>query len=220
MFYLSGLVLMTAGLAVISLRNPVHCALALVVAFIAAAINWLLLGAEFLAWVLVLVYVGAVMVLFLFVVMMLDINLVKLREGFWRFLPLGLLVAATLAVQMFLVFSGDFFSSGELAVPKSAVVPADYSSITELGKLIYTDYLLAFEIASVVLLVAIVAAIALTVRTRRESKAPDPASQILVKASEQLQMVSLELEQPPAPPETDSEVGVEPGAPASDTKER
>ncbi len=205
LFYLTGLILVMSGLAVISLRNPIHCALALVLAFLVAAVQWLLLGAEFLAWVLVLVYVGAVMVLFLFVVMMLDISLVKLREGFWRFLPLGLIVAGTLAVQMFLVFSGDYFQGAQEALPKSAVVPDDYSSIRELGKVIYTDYLLAFELAAILLLVAIVAAISLTVRSRKDTKQLDPAGQVIVKADDRMQVVALELEKPAAVPDENQE---------------
>ncbi len=211
LFYLVGLMLVAASTAVISLRNPVYCALALVVAFIAAAIQWLLLGAEFLAWVLILVYVGAVMVLFLFVVMMLDISLVRLREGFWRFLPLGLIVAVALAVQMYLIFSGDFFSGADHALPKSAVVADDYSNIHELGKVIYTDYLLAFEMAAVVLLVAIVAAVALTLRERKDSNKTDPAAQVRTKPTEQVRTVAIVLEPTPAAETEDSSANASAG---------
>lgn len=201
LFYLFGAVMLTAGVGVVTMRNPVYCALLLVVAFMAGAVLWLLLGAEFLAWVLILVYVGAVMVLFLFVVMMLDINFDRLREGFWRYMPLGLLVAFGLAVQIYLVVNSGLFGIEEFPQPQSAVVDKDYSHVKELGAVLYTDYLLAFEIAAIILLVAIVAAIVLTMRRRKDTKYLDPSTQVEVKASDRVSLVSIELEQPVVAPE-------------------
>src|SRR6202795_4400296 len=172
-FYAFGDVLVLAGLAVVTARNPVHGVLFLVVAFFTAAAIWMLLRAEFLAIVLVLVYVGAVMVLFLFVVMMLDINLDKLREGFWSYLPLGAAVGVLMVVEMVLVLGGKQF--GLLNLPGPATPVAGYSNTKELGRLLYTDYVYPFELAAVVLLVAIVAAIALTLRRRKQTKYQNPS---------------------------------------------
>ncbi len=200
MFYLFGAVLLAAGAGVVTMRNPVHCALLLVVAFLAAASLWLLLGAEFLAIVLVLVYVGAVMVLFLFVIMMLDINIDRLREGFWRYLPVGLLVAAALGAQMYLVANSGIFALDAQPEPQSYA--AGDSNISELGRIIYTDYLLAFQAAAVVLLVAIVAAIALTLRKRKATKALDPAVQVVAKPADRVQVLQIDPVRPaPAQPE-------------------
>jgi len=165
-FYLFAALLVFAALRVITARNPVHAVLFLVMAFISSAGIWLLLEAEFLAITLVLVYVGAVMVLFLFVVMMLDINLVRLREGFWRWLPFGAALAALMAFEMIWVLGSQETSKGMTAVKHAA----DYSNTKELGRLIYTDYVYPFEIAAVILLVAMVAAIALTLRRRKDAK--------------------------------------------------
>lgn len=200
LFYLFGMVMLSAGVGVITLRNPVHCALLLVVSFFAAAVLWLLLGAEFLAWVLVLVYVGAVMVLFLFVVMMLDLNLDRLREGFWRYLPVGLLVMLGLAVKIYLVINSGLFDLDQYPEPQSATVPDDYSHIKALGAVLYTDYLLAFEVAAVILLVAIVAAIALTMRRRTNTKYLNPGDQVAVKVADRVELVQLELEDSAPPP--------------------
>src|SRR3954463_15635401 len=156
-FYAFGAVLVLSGLAVITARNPVHGVLFLVLAFFTASAIWLLLRAEFLAIALVVVYVGAVMVLFLFVVMMLDINLERVREGFWKNLPLAAVVGIVMVVEMAFVIAGRYF--GFSAQPPAA--PADYSNTRALGRVLYTDYAFAFEIAAVVLLVAIIAAIAL-----------------------------------------------------------
>ena len=186
-FYMFGAVLLASALAVITARNPVHAALFLVLSFFTASAIWLLLRAEFLAITLVLVYVGAVMVLFLFVVMMLDINLERLREGFWQYLPLGALVGVLMAFEMGAVLYGRWFG---LAIP-SKVQAADYSNTKELGRLIYTDYVLAFEIAAVVLLVAIVAAISLTLRRRKDSKTQDPSKQVLARARDRVRLVSM-----------------------------
>ena len=196
LFYAFGASLLISGLGVTLLRNPVHCALLLVTAFISAAVIWLLLGAEFLAWVLILVYVGAVMVLFLFVVMMLDIKLERLKEGFWNYFPIGIGVVLLLGGQLLVVINTEIFKFNVAEKPKSAIVADDYSHAKALGEVLYTDYLLAFEIAAVVLLVAIVAAIALTMRRRLENKQVDPASQVLVKANERVSVVKVELEKP------------------------
>jgi NADH-quinone oxidoreductase subunit J len=186
-FYVFGAVLLASALAVITARNPVHAALFLVLSFFTASAIWLLLRAEFLAITLVLVYVGAVMVLFLFVVMMLDINLERLREGFWQYLPLGALVGILMAFEMGAVLYGRWF--GLVAPPR--VQPANYSNTKELGRLIYTDYVLAFEIAAVVLLVAIVAAIALTLRRRKDTKAQDPSKQVQARREDRVRLVSM-----------------------------
>ena len=194
-FYTLAAILLFASIRVITTRNPVVAALHLVLAFFTAAGIWLLLEAEFLAIALVLVYVGAVMVLFLFVVMMLDINLDKLREGFWDYLPMAGIIGLLMAVEMVMVLGGKFFISTKIA-PK----PADYSNTAELGRVLYSDYLLPFELASVVLLVAIVAAIVLTLRDRKESKSMNAADQVAVKKSDRLRIVSMASESAPAEP--------------------
>ena len=196
LFYVLGAVLIGSSLLVITVRNPVHAALFLVLAFVNAAGLWLLAYAEFLAITLVLVYVGAVMVLFLFVVMMLDINLERLREGFWKNLPLAGAVGALMVIEM----AGLFLRAATGTAPPGAP-PADYSNSKALGAVIYTDYVFPFELAAVVLLVAIVAAIALTLRHRKETKYQDPATQLSVRAKDRLKIVKL-------PPET--QVPVEP----------
>jgi len=189
-FYLFGAIAVAAALGVIVVRNPVHAALFLVLAFFSSAAIWLLLEAEFLAIALVLVYVGAVMVLFLFVVMMLDINVDRLREGFWSNLPLGLLVAAVLVVEMVLVLTGDFFRQW----PAPAPLPADASNTADIGRVLYTVYAYPFEIAALVLLVAMVAAVSLTLRKRKDVRHLDPAEQVKVKASERLRVISMPAE--------------------------
>lgn len=185
-FYVLAAILLVAAIRVITTRNPVHAALFLVLAFFTAAGIWLLLEAEFLAIALVLVYVGAVMVLFLFVVMMLDINIDKLREGFWEYLPMAGFIGVLMAVEMALVLGGKYFGESN-AIAK----PADYSNTAELGRVLYTDYLLPFELASVVLLVAIVAAITLTLRDRKDSKSMNPAQQVLAKKADRLRIVKM-----------------------------
>jgi NADH-quinone oxidoreductase subunit J len=194
-FYFFAAILVFAGLRVISARNPVHAALYLVLAFFTAAGLWMLLEAEFLAIVLVLVYVGAVMVLFLFVVMMLDINLDRLREGFWDYLPIAGFVSVLLMIEMALILGGRHFGNAVIATP--AAKPAGYSNTKELGRLLYTDYVLAFELAAVILLVAIVAAIALTLRRRKDSKYIDPAQQVKVKRNDRLRIVKMQAEKKP-----------------------
>jgi NADH-quinone oxidoreductase subunit J len=185
-FYTLAAILLFAALRVITTRNPVHAALHLVLAFFTASGIWLLLQAEFLAIALVLVYVGAVMVLFLFVVMMLDINIDKLREGFWDYLPMAGTIGVLMAVEMAMVLGGKYFGA-----TKAVVKPADYSNTAELGRVLYTDYLLPFELASVVLLVAIVAAIVLTLRDRKESKSMNAADQVNVRKQDRIRIVSM-----------------------------
>jgi NADH-quinone oxidoreductase subunit J len=189
-FYTLAAVLLFAGLRVITARNPIHAALFLVLAFFTAAGIWLLLEAEFLAIALVLVYVGAVMVLFLFVVMMLDINLDKLREGFWEALPVALPVGILMVIEMAMILGSKHFGVARIAAPTLHV--AGYSNTAELGRVLYTDYLLPFELASVVLLVAIVAAITLTLRDRKDSKFTSPDEQVKVKKADRLRIVKME----------------------------
>lgn len=187
LFYIFFLVLILAALRVITARNPVHAALYLVLSFFSAASIWLLLKAEFLAIALVLVYVGAVMVLFLFVIMMLDINLDKMREGFWGYMPLAVVVGVVIVLEMALVLAKTFL------VPESAAPPvaAGISNTRELGRLIFTEYVYGFEIAAAVLLVAIVAAVALTLRRRKDTKGQDPAKQIAVRRDDRVRIVRM-----------------------------
>jgi NADH-quinone oxidoreductase subunit J len=189
-FYFLAAILLFAAARVVTARNPVHSALYLVLAFFTAAALWITLEAEFLAITLVLVYVGAVMVLFLFVVMMLDINYDLLREGFWQNLPFALMVALLMAAEMALVVGGRDFWQGGGATPNTHA--AGYSNIKELGRLIYTEYVYPFEIASVILLVAIVAAIALTLRRRKDTKYQDAAKQIAVRRNDRLRIIPVQ----------------------------
>ncbi len=191
-FYFLSAILLFAALSVITVRNPVHSALFLVLAFFTSAGLWLLLEAEFLAITLVLVYVGAVMVLFLFVVMMLDINLDRLREGFWRGLYFGAPIAVVLVIEMALVLGGKYFGLAEM--PSPAMHAAGYSNTRELGRLIYTQYVYPFEVAGVILLVAIVAAIALTLRRRKDNKYQNPARQVAVRRQDRVRLVSMPAE--------------------------
>ncbi|QEL64583.1 NADH dehydrogenase subunit J [Oryzomicrobium terrae] len=190
-FYLFSTILVLAGLRVITARNPVHAALFLVLAFFTASGVWMLLQAEFLAISLVLVYVGAVMVLFLFVVMMLDVNLEKLKKGFWSYLPLGALVGLLMMAEMGVVLGGQYMGVMDAPLPQGV---AAVSNTKELGRVIYTDYVYPFEIAAVILLVAIVAAIALTHRGLKKTKYADPAKQVRVKASDRLRVLQMPAE--------------------------
>ncbi len=200
-FYTLAAILLFAGLRVITTRNPVHAALFLVLAFFTAAGIWLLLEAEFLGIALVLVYVGAVMVLFLFVVMMLDINVDKLREGFWECLPMAGFIGILMVIEMAMVLSGKYFDASD-----AATKPLGYSNTAELGRVIYTEYLLPFELASVVLLVAIVAAIVLTLRDRQDNKSMNPAEQVKVRKQDRVRIVRMAAEvELPATPENPSE---------------
>ena len=194
-FYLLAAVLIIASVMVITRRNPVHSALFLILAFVASSGIWLLAEAEFLAIVLVLVYVGAVMVLFLFVLMMLDIDVATLRAGFIKMLPLGILMFFAMAAELILVvgpFGPDNFDLDKFAAP--ARHAADYSNTQELGSVLYTVYMYPFEIAAVILLVAIIAAIGLTMRKRADTKYQDPAKQVVVKRDERVRIVSMDAE--------------------------
>ncbi len=192
LFYIFAAILVFAAARVITVRNPVHAALHLVLAFFTCAGLWLLLEAEFLAITLVLVYVGAVMVLFLFVVMMLDINLSPMREGFVKYLPAGVIVALVIFAEMASVVGAKYFGSDVVEIP--ARHPEGYSNVRELGGVLYTDYVYPFEIAAVILLVAIIAAIALTMRKRPETKYQDPSQQVTVKRDERVRLVSMQAE--------------------------
>lgn len=194
LFYLFAAILVFAALRVITARNPVHAVLFLVLAFFTSAALWLLLEAEFLAITLVLVYVGAVMVLFLFVVMMLDVNVTPLREGFIQYLPLGSAVAAVIVVEMGLALAAGSFRPEAFTPP--APHPAGYSNVKALGEQLYTVYVYPFEIAAVILLVAIVAAIALTLRRRPETRRQDPAEQIRVRREDRVRLVKMTPEHP------------------------
>ena len=196
-FYLFAGILLFAATMVITIRNPVKAALFLVLAFFSAACLWMMLEAEFLSITLVLVYVGAVMVLFLFVVMMLDINLVRLREGFGEYLPIGGIVAGLMVMEMAIILGAKRFGPAQFPLPNPN--PAGYSNTRELGRLLYTDYVWPFEIAAAILLVAIVAAISLTMRARRQSKYISPAEQIRVRRSDRVRLVSMASEKRPAP---------------------
>jgi NADH-quinone oxidoreductase subunit J len=193
LFYSFSLVLIGAAVGVITARNPVHCALYLVLAFFNSAVIWLLLEAEFLAIVLMLVYVGAVMVLFLFVVMMLDVNVAKMREGFTRYAPLGILVAALVVVEIGSVVWVKNLG-GAASEAAASVAVEGYSNTRALGELLYTKYLYPFELAAVLLLVAIVAAIALTMRHRTGLKAQDVAGQVSVRAKDRVRIVKMPTE--------------------------
>jgi len=194
-FYTFSLVLVAAGIAVITSRNPVYSVLFLVLAFFSAAAIWILLEAEFLAIILVVVYVGAVMVLFLFVVMMLDVNLAPLKEGFIRYLPVAVLVAVAMAAEMLMVlWARGRFGVEMFPIPQPN--PPDYSNTKELGELLYTNYLLPFEVAGVVLLVAIIAAVALTLRTRPGIRTQDVGQQVRTRRDESVRLVKMKPEKP------------------------
>jgi NADH-quinone oxidoreductase subunit J len=190
LFYIFSVVLVGAAVGVITSKNPVHSALYLVLAFFQSAALWLLLEAEFLAIVLILVYVGAVMVLFLFVVMMLDINVEEMREGFTRYVWLGAAVALGVIAEIWYVLAARSEGLGFSNVP--APLPADYSSATELGAVLYTEHLYAFEIAAMILLVAIVAAITLTMRKRPGLKVQDISAQVAVRREDRVRLEKVE----------------------------
>ena len=194
LFYVFGTILVLAALGVIVSRNPVYSALSLVLCFVTSAAIWLLIEAEFLAVVLVLVYVGAVMVLFLFVVMMLDINLDELRRGFTRFAWLGWIVAAGVIFEIVGVVWARGGLGGIDVTKGPADTAADYSNTLELGQMLYTKYVYPFELAAVLLLVAIVAAISLTLRSRAGHKVQDISKQVAVRASDRIRVVKMEAE--------------------------
>jgi NADH-quinone oxidoreductase subunit J len=192
LFYVFSAVLLFAAFRVITARNPVHAALFLVLAFFQAAMVWMLLKAEFLSITLVLVYVGAVMVLFLFVVMMMDINVDSIRQGFWKHFPLAAVVGVLIALEMAAVLMGGFRGAEE---PRSVVIvgqaTVEISNSRELGKLLYTQYLYPLEIAAAILLVAMIAAIALTLRQRKDSKYVSPSDQVRVKSKDRMIVVKM-----------------------------
>jgi len=190
-FYFLSAILVYAALRVITARNPVHAALHLVLSFFSAGGIWALLQAEFLAISIVLVYVGAVMVLFLFVVMMLDINMDRIREGFWNYLPLGAMVGLLMVLEMGAIIGTQYVGASEAQVPQT---PAGVSNVKELGRLLFTEYVYPFELASVILLVALVAAIVLTHRGVKKSKYTDPAKQVFVKAADRIRVLQMPAE--------------------------
>jgi len=198
LFYLFSAVLLLASFRVITARNPVHSALFLVLAFFQAAMIWMLLKAEFLSITLVLVYVGAVMVLFLFVVMMMDINIENLREGFWKHFPFAALVGVLIALEMTAVLMGGFRVSAE-----PVAVAGQAPNTQELGRVMFTQYIYPLEVAAAILLVAMIAAIALTLRARKDSKYVSPGDQVRVKARDRMNVVKMNATQKaPTPAET------------------
>ena len=200
-FYLFALVMLFAAFRVVTARNPVHAVLYLMLTFSQAAGIWLLLKAEFLAIVLVLVYLGAVMVLFLFVVMMLDIHIDTLRQGFWRHFPLALAMGALISLEMAVVLFGGFRAGDAPVVPETMTNAAgqvvQYSNSQELGSILYTQYLYPIEIAAVILLVAMITAIGLTLRERKDTKKIDPSDQVRVRARDRMEVVKLAATQAP-----------------------
>ncbi len=191
-FYAFSALMVVSALGVVSAKNPVHSALFLVLTFFATSAIWLLLEAEFLAITLVLVYVGAVMVLFLFVVMMLDINIASMRAGVMRYAPFGVAIAILLIVQMIIVVGPEQFGLDVFALPEPKA--ADYSNTKMLGRVLYTDYVYAFELASVILLVAIIAAITLTMRRRPNTRHQNPGQQMRVLKEDRLRIVKMKTE--------------------------
>ena len=205
LFYVLSAILVGSGLTVITARNPVVAAMFLVLSFFTAAAVWLLAQAEFLALVLILVYVGAVMVLFLFVVMMLDINFDRLRQGFWSYLPLGSLIALLMVAEMSIVLGGQYFQVFDTPLPPEL---ANSSNTKDLGLLLYTDYMYPDQIAAAILLVAIIAAVVLTFRGRKDSKKQNISDQVAVKASDRLRVVKMDAVKPqPAPTASAPEAG-------------
>jgi len=201
LFYVFSVVLLFAAFRVITARNPVHAALYLVLTFFQAAMIWMLLKAEFLSITLVLVYVGAVMVLFLFVVMMMDVNVENLRIGFWKHFPLAAIVGVVIALEMAAVLMGGF-----RVVEDPNVVVVETDNAKELGKLLFTQYLVQLEVAAAILLVAMIAAIALTLRARKDSKYVSPADQVRVRSADRMTVVKMDATQAAvAPVKEDSE---------------
>jgi NADH-quinone oxidoreductase subunit J len=189
-FFLFSAVTLFSAVAVVTVRNPIYSALFLILAFFSSAATWVLLEAEFLGVVLVLVYVGAVMVLFLFVIMMLDVQIDTLREGFIRYLPVGLMVAIAMAVELILVMKSGVFSRD---IPEPA--PLSVSNTESLGEVLYTEYVFPFEIAAVILVVAIIAAIVLTHRRRTGVKKQDPSKQVRVRREDRVRLVKMKAEE-------------------------
>ncbi|OQW89916.1 MAG: NADH:ubiquinone oxidoreductase subunit J [Rhodoferax ferrireducens] len=200
LFYLFSTILLASAFRVITTRNPVHAVLYLVLTFFQASMIWMMLKAEFLSLTLILVYVGAVMVLFLFVVMMLDVNVEAMRVGFWKNFPLAAVLGALIIVEMSAVLMGGFHVSEQpdalAAVAKGA---GELSNSKALGKLLYTEYIYPLEVATAILLVGMIAAIALTLRQRKDSKAIDSAAQVRVRAKDRMTVVKLAATQPALP---------------------
>jgi NADH-quinone oxidoreductase subunit J len=192
-FYVFALVLVLSALKVITAKNPVHSALFLVLSFFTAAAIWMLLKAEFLAILLVLVYVGAVMVLFLFVVMMIDVDIEHLRRDFWTYVPMASIVGALIIAEMAIVLVRNFIGTTTPVVASGSQEPG-YSNSAALGKLIYTDYIYAFEVAGIILLVAIIAAVALTLRRRKDVKAQDVSAQLRTRRDDRVRLVPMQSE--------------------------
>jgi NADH-quinone oxidoreductase subunit J len=210
-FYLFAAVTVFSALRVVTARNPVHSALFLVLTFFSAAAIWLLLKAEFLAITLVLVYIGAVMVLFLFVVMMLDVNVDQMRQGFWRNLPVAAFVGVVIVLELIAVLWHQF---GTIQASFAPRLPPDYSNTKALGQLIYTEYVYAFEIAAVILLVAIVAAIALTLRRREGVRQQNPSEQVRVRPEDRVRLVKMPPATPAAEPTSTPTQTAQPGRPS------
>ena len=205
LFYVFSTIMLLAAFRVITARNPIHAVLFLVLTFFQAAMIWMLLKAEFLAITLVLVYVGAVMVLFLFVVMMMDINMEDLRRGFWKHFPFAAIVGVVIALEMSAVLMGGFRVVDD---PASVVNVAPASNTKELGKVLYTQYIYPLEVAAAILLVAMIAAIALTLRARKDSKFVSPSDQVRVRSRDRLKVVKLAATKPAAsaPPVSTTQV--------------
>ncbi len=195
-FWFFSVVAGLSALSVISVRNPVYAVLCLILTFFSIACVWLLVGAEFLGVTLVLVYVGAVMVLFLFVVMMLDVDTASLREGWVRYLPVGLVVAVVMLVQMLTLIGIKARTATPFPVDNAAAVAANESNITWLARSLFTEYLLPFEFAAVILTVAVVAAVMLTLRRRTGVKTQNPTEQTMVKAGDRLRIIKMAAEKP------------------------
>lgn len=199
-FYIFAAMLVFSALRVITAKNPVHAAMFLVLSFFTAAGLWLLIYAEFLALALIMVYVGAVMVLFLFVVMMINLNMDGLRQGFWKHFPLAALIGVVIALEMSYVLMGGFREPPKGLTASQAAAGLSTNNTMELGKLLYTQYIYPLEIAAVILLVAIISAIALTLRRRKDSRAVDPSVQVVVKARDRMEVVKLEATKAPVAP--------------------
>ena len=216
LFYVFSAGLLFAAFRVVTARNPVHAVLCLMFAFFQASLIWMLLRAEFLAITLVLVYLGAVMVLFLFVVMMLDIKIDAMRKGFWRHFPLAALIGVVIALEMAWVLMGGFRPVDAPQAAEALVSPAgNYSNTRELGYLLYTDYVVPVQVAAVILLVAIIAAIALTLRQRKDTKSISVDAQVRVRAADRLQVLQMpvtKVAEPPAPPMPAEAASAAPGA--------
>ena len=192
-----------AALATIAARNPVHAALWLVLTFFSVACTWIVGGAEFLGIALVLVYVGAVMVLFLFVVMMLDVELAPLREGYVRYLPIGLIVALVMLAQILTLIGVK--AAAQVPLAENAAVATDVPNTVWLARALFTEFMLPFEVAAVILTVAVIAAVMLTLRRRPGAKHQDPAAQSRVKAADRMRMIKMDAVKPAPPAATDGE---------------